>query len=458
MLLYIHGGAQVCAVEVPDPDWTVGDVRDGAGLPVGTRLEYDGEVLEESVLLCDLGLDDGEAFTALPDKRTSAIAQCKARGLKRNMNALLGAVGQELEARVELLLETEEIDVNLGERVCVKRHVWGRDVVSYVDRGVEMRRVCTPETCCRPVLHVAVASGNVKITQMLLDAGADLGRAGGDAAMSSVVIPAKSPRYPSPITRITSPLHIAVRMYRGDLSMIKCLLAAGADPNMLDARGDTPLSLLCHPSALLRSGPGRLRDDAVIEALGVLVAAGGRLDWVHPVKKVSLLSSAVVAGRAAIVDHLLGFGRRLHINRKTIVVPSYCSRWSRSCLPQWAETVKALGRCGVRLEAGYRKRLGYFYVTSCGRRHFCNFAPKAEAEAEPEAEPDFSFLETKALNERGPGKKKVRPPRAPLLEARPRQIRRLGEYKPGPTPIVRFPASSGTTRAQVSFRDALVGA
>eukprot|EP01063_Lacrimia_lanifica_P036926 TRINITY_DN744_c0_g1_i2.p1 TRINITY_DN744_c0_g1~~TRINITY_DN744_c0_g1_i2.p1 ORF type:complete len:396 (+),score=59.49 TRINITY_DN744_c0_g1_i2:76-1263(+) len=384
MLLYIHGGAQVCAVEVPDPDWTVGDVRDGAGLPVGTRLEYDGEVLEESVLLCDLGLDDGEAFTALPDKRTSAIAQCKARGLKRNMNALLGAVGQELEARVELLLETEEIDVNLGERVCVKRHVWGRDVVSYVDRGVEMRRVCTPETCCRPVLHVAVASGNVKITQMLLDAGADLGRAGGDAAMSSVVIPAKSPRYPSPITRITSPLHIAVRMYRGDLSMIKCLLAAGADPNMLDARGDTPLSLLCHPSALLRSGPGRLRDDAVIEALGVLVAAGGRLDWVHPVKKVSLLSSAALARRVAVVDYLLGFGRRLHINRNTIVVPSYNSRWSRSCRPRWAETVKALGRCGVRLEAGYNALRGYFHVTSRGSVHFyISISPRPSPSPKP---------------------------------------------------------------------------
>ena len=147
---------------------------------------------------------------------------------------------QDAPAMVELLIRSGA--ETGGAVACAARN----------QRSEILRTLIAAEASLSWGLHISVFNDNTTITEILIEAGADL-----DEQVVLVVIRGE------PIEGAT-PLHFAAALGRGvNLEAVEALLQAGADPNIQDATGRTPLDWAesggqTQIAALLRQHGGRL--------------------------------------------------------------------------------------------------------------------------------------------------------------------------------------------------------
>ena len=267
-------GHDVC-VEVANEDFTVRDALNAARL-VAATLSRDGVTYDAGARLRDLGLQDGDTLDVKPTEAAAAQQLFKQSGLKMTYDALVNAVASRNEERVRGLLRC----VSLTEGPRGATHTCYRQ-----DR--EIKFFYRPINAGLPVLMVAAQYATPSIVRMLLRAGEDPNKRGA-ATNKHSLRHRKAGRHLMPTA-----LHYAAKVAR-DSGNMEALLDGGADPNLADAFGCTPLMIL-----------GERRDD-VSDLIGFLVARGAKVNKVSNQKMA--LGRAVLRGNVAHVRALLEVG------------------------------------------------------------------------------------------------------------------------------------------------------
>ena len=129
-------------------------------------------------------------------------------------------------------------------------------------------------------LHLVAGSGEQGVIPMLVEAGADLDLLDGDGK---------------------APLHLAIEHYRENVAHVAELLESGADPSLRTEDGDTPLHLAAGAAPWPESSIG-----SVVE---MLVAAGADINARNG-RGETPAESAWLAGRFAVVDQLVSLGAK----------------------------------------------------------------------------------------------------------------------------------------------------
>lgn len=127
-------------------------------------------------------------------------------------------------------------------------------------------------------LHLVAGGGEQGVIPMLVEAGADINLLSGRGA---------------------APLHKAIQHYQENAARVAELLEAGADPSLPTEDGDTPLHLVVGASAWPDSSIG-----SVVE---MLVAAGADVNARNG-RGETPVESAWLAGRTAVVDRFVALG------------------------------------------------------------------------------------------------------------------------------------------------------
>ena len=127
-------------------------------------------------------------------------------------------------------------------------------------------------------LHLVAGSGRQGVIPMLLEAGADVDLLDGNGQ---------------------APLHLAIAHYRENVARVAELLEGGADPSLRTEDGDTPLHLA--------AGAAPWPDSSIGSVAGMLVAAGADVNARNG-RGETPVESAWLAGRFAVVDQLVALG------------------------------------------------------------------------------------------------------------------------------------------------------
>ena len=127
-------------------------------------------------------------------------------------------------------------------------------------------------------LHLVAGSRESGVIPMLVRAGADVDLLNGDGE---------------------APLHVAIQHYMENVARVAELLETGADPSPRTKEGDTPLHLA--------AGAAPWPDSSIVSVVEILVAAGADVNALNE-RGESPVVLAWLAGRSAVVDQLVAMG------------------------------------------------------------------------------------------------------------------------------------------------------